>query len=119
MRTASTWLLLGAGNALVWLLWPTLLPAPAWWIAAIVTSAVLVALAAYVLARRDLPAICLATAAGVAVGWSSVVIPSGDDLGLLWSLAAVGVFTAGAVLAAVLAGLVVRMNERRSAPPGP
>lgn len=116
MRTAITWLVLGAAHAVTWLLWPTALDAPAWWVAAALTSAVLVVVAAVVLSRRDLPAISLASAAGVAVGWSSAVIPSGDA-GLRWSVAAIGVFVAAAVFAALLAGLAVGLRERRSAPP--
>ncbi|WP_166376027.1 hypothetical protein [Aeromicrobium phragmitis] len=116
MRSAITWLVVGAVHAVAWLLWPAALDAPAWWICAAVTSLVLVSAAALVLPRRDLPTISLASAAGVTVGWASVALPSGD-VSLEWSLAAIGVFVAAAVAAALLGGLIVGLRERRTAPP--
>uniref|UniRef100_UPI0025DC682D hypothetical protein n=1 Tax=uncultured Aeromicrobium sp. TaxID=337820 RepID=UPI0025DC682D len=92
MRTALTWVVLGAAHASIWLLWPAAFDAPAaWGLAAALTSAALVVAACVVLERRDLPAISLASAAGVAVGWLSAVVPAGD-VALRWSVAAIGVF---------------------------
>lgn len=106
MRTALAWVLLGLAGIASWLGWALLLESPWWWIVAAVTSGAIAAVAGLVLRRRDLVTVALASGAGAAIGWSGVIVPDGGA-GVLWTLAAVGVFVGVSVLAALAANAVI------------